>query len=428
MDDGTEILCLGWLSYFRSLKIENVQCKIKANQVPDRLLPVERDFISSDDDFQSYIEEVNEFAQQSNDNCSIYLRDIPAKARYHCDVDCVAGTEYFKVLVGVNFEEFGALLDHLEMPFSEAFPHSTFNQKGMFLTIRMRLFLYLFRLKNASSFRLMEALFGWGKSTLLDNHSMLNELVYSNLHNLHDGFLNHLGKGNRAIIAALWSQKIQAKFQSFQNRLQITRIQYPDLDLPHENTFIGSIGAVDCTYSNRPRIISFYTEEYGESLSADRMYSEYAGAHAYKIGLICSHQLKSIFQDAMPKVILKVDVTAGRASDAATFGKLYQQIRNDLHGDVSLLGDHAFQGHDKCITPYTVNHIHQFPNHVSEMNTYNTDHSSERMPSEHGVHILKSWGIVRGRDDIRLFENELEFEKTVKSVQAIHNFVSLLKQ
>ncbi len=58
MDDGTEILCLGWLSYFRCLKIENVQCKIKANQVPDRLLRVERDFISSDDDFQSYIEEV----------------------------------------------------------------------------------------------------------------------------------------------------------------------------------------------------------------------------------------------------------------------------------------------------------------------------------------------------------------------------------
>jgi len=47
------------------------------------------------------------------------------------------------------------------------------------------------------------------------------------------------------------------------------------------------------------------------------------------------------------------------------------------------------------------------------------------MTSEHGVNRMKDWGDVRGRSDIRLFENEEQVEMVLKVVQAINNFSAL---
>ena len=44
------------------------------------------------------------------------------------------------------------------------------------------------------------------------------------------------------------------------------------------------------------------------------------------------------------------------------------------------------------------------------MNQFNQEHSSDRMTVDHGVRAMKKWGAIRGRADIRLFENNEIFE------------------
>lgn len=47
------------------------------------------------------------------------------------------------------------------------------------------------------------------------------------------------------------------------------------------------------------------------------------------------------------------------------------------------------------------------------------------MCSEHGNLFLLQWGCVRGRKDIRLFEDDLLFEDTVKATWALINYIAL---
>lgn len=67
------------------------------------------------------------------------------------------------------------------------------------------------------------------------------------------------------------------------------------------NTFLGSLGAVDGTYSIRPAFTKELHEPYDNNTveGPDRMYSEYTKEHAFKSLVLCSHGLSTL-----PKLLL----------------------------------------------------------------------------------------------------------------------------
>ena len=95
-------------------------------------------------------------------------------------------------------------------------------------------------------------------------------------------------------------------------------------------------------------------------------------------------------------------------------------ISSDLIAEAGLLGDHAFHNSYRVIPPYSQSQI-QVGDHLL-LGNFNHSHSSDRMCSEHGIRFLKKWGIIRGRTDIRLFEDEEIFRQSYRAVWALHNY------
>ncbi len=81
---------------------------------------------------------------------------------------------------------------------------------------------------------------------------------------------------------------------------------------------------------------------------------------------------------------------------AFVFTKEYEKILADIK--------------DKVIITYTIHNHNVYPHLQAQFLSFNSNHSPERMTSEHGVNHMKDWGDVRGRSDIRLFENEEQVE------------------
>jgi hypothetical protein len=61
-------------------------------------------------------------------------------------------------------------------------------------------------------------------------------------------------------------------------------------------------------------------------------------------------------------------------------------------------------------------------NSAPGMEAFNKSHSSDRMCSEHGMRLMKEWGILRGRSDCRLIESDDLFRVTVHAVWALINY------
>ena len=149
------------------------------------------------------------------------------------------------------------------------------------------------------------------------------------------------------------------------------------------------------------------------------MFSEYIKAHAHKICLLTSHGLQDL-----KKYVLYMGLAVGSASDSAVVTTMLEDIDHLLIPAAAVCGDHAFHNVRRVICPYTIYDM-RVGNKVA-MSTFNTKHSSERMCSEHGNMFLKTWGIFRGRSDMRLIEKHETFVMCMKVIQALHNFKMLL--
>jgi hypothetical protein len=84
------------------------------------------------------------------------------------------------------------------------------------------------------------------------------------------------------------------------------------------------------------------------------------------------------------------------------------------------LGDHAFHGCFRVIVPYS--QLQMIGADSVSMPTFNHSHSSDRMCSEHGVMFMKLWGVIRGRSEMRFFENEDMYYDAVHVCWALHNY------
>jgi hypothetical protein len=216
------------------------------------------------------------------------------------------------------------------------------------------------------------------------------KVMHGFLHPLHDGMLLYLGKQNQEYMALAWRLKMGEHFEQFKHRLAVAKIDYPSASLPDPERFLGSIGAVDCGYSIRPKVHSTVATANGENPSDDRTYSEYIGANAYKFAIVHSHNLlNNVGGRIFPKLLLKVVVVSGGVSDANAYERILADIMSEIHDDVCLLGDQAFISQDRVITPYTIHNHNAYPHLQAQFSSFNSSHSPERMTSEHGVNHMK---------------------------------------
>ena len=142
-----------------------------------------------------------------------------------------------------------------------------------------------------------------------------------------------------------------------------------------------------------------------------------------KIIAIMSHGLRRNVTRKVVKFILYLEVCAANVADATGYEAARHTLTELLIKGAFLLGDHAFHRCMHILCPYTDTEIRVGVSQI--MNQYNTVMSSDRMCSEHAMMYLKVWGIIRGRDDIRLFEDEQLYLDTVDVVWALHNFQAL---
>ena len=244
----------------------------------------------------------------------------------------------------------------------------------------------------------------------------------------HKGIFTYLGPDFQASEVAYWNYKHkQARDYDWfvqriseENRDAIEKNDPPVIDAAQ---FIGSLGAVDGTYSVRPSVSTATLNANNEDVRADRMYSEYIKMHAYKLVLLCSHGLTHLY----PKLILAVTIGCGSAPDTGLYTAMLNEIDTEtapLNKGAVFLGDNAFHRAKKMVVPYNATQI-TMSGEAHHCNLFNHQHSTERMTSEHAVKFMKYWGAVRGRDDIRLFEKEETYQQTVFVAQALHNYKAL---
>ena len=317
---------------------------------------------------------------------------------------------------------FSRLFLSLRVPLQACFPRcpETLDYGAFSLSCerRFKLFLCLFRLKQGARFREMETIFGWSKTVLQEWFDAVLRILVHHLHNYHEGFLEFKGNTWQRNEVMKWHTKHYAlgNVESYKRKIRFQNNESRIGDTVDPEKFVGSIGAVDGTYSVQPRVGRATLLAHGEDPTEDRMYSEYKRIHAYKLVIVTSHGLEN-----SPKFILWLDYGCGSASDPSVYGDFAHTLLEKLIAEAALLGDHAFHSQRGVIAPYTLAQIRA---HIgNDLAAFNHDHSSDRMTSEHGVRFMKMWGVVRGRDDSQLFQNEHYYELALKAVWGLHNYI-----
>lgn len=183
---------------------------------------------------------------------------------------------------------------------------------------------------------------------------------------------------------------------------------------------LGSIGAVDCTFSVRPRVGDNVYRDDNVDPSEDPMYSEYIKAHAYKLSVITSHATP-----ASKELLLHVSVHYGGSVSDSTACSFHQRnlIESKILDGSFLLGDHAYLFDKFVLPPYANTSISiALPSERPGMRQFNASHSSDRVAAEHGICLLKQWGVIRGRSDMRLFSSVELFISAVRVCWGLTNF------
>jgi hypothetical protein len=225
-----------------------------------------------------YIRHITAFAKEKERCAASLIEDLKSGLKHH-DIHCISLTESFEVLIGINIEEFSNLLEFLQEPLKIAFPHSILLLKPQetypYSSIRMKLFMFLFRMKNGCSFGFMEGIFGWSSSAIHNQFNIILHVLHISMKDFHsEGILRYLGDNylQQECISWRFEQSARGHLGAFQQRIvdlndQAHRSREPSIVEPQ--TFMGSIGAVDGTYL------------IGEDPQSDKMYSVYVKMHAY---------------------------------------------------------------------------------------------------------------------------------------------------
>lgn len=232
--------------------------------------------------------------------------------------DCLSFTGSFKAICGLTLLQFGALFGRCQNGLQELFP-KCFSMlleggtKSSYSSLRIKLFFTLFRMKQACTFRFMESVFGWAKSALKDNFTVVLKNLRRNMHFLHEGIFETLTAMRpdwQLLELKKWEVQhlLTNDMDSYKERVS-QLINHAALDnqfSPFESAVAySSLGAVDGTYSIRPSFTTKVDEMNNEDVNKDTMYSQYIRAVANKLLIFVTHAGLHL-----PKLILKVNIAA----------------------------------------------------------------------------------------------------------------------
>ena len=148
--------------------------------------------------FKSFVLQTEKYAEASFSVARQFIDDISPNTRRHHDIHCISFTESIRGLIGYSLEEFANLLDFLKPHLEKAYPNCEFilppGEVRNYCSIRMKLFLTMFRLKQACPFRVMEKVFGWGRASISDWFQTVANVIFANMSEFHVGFLSWMGK------------------------------------------------------------------------------------------------------------------------------------------------------------------------------------------------------------------------------------------
>lgn len=397
--------------------------------VPEELLRYIESKPENAEDFKNFIFMNDEYANFCETHSGKFVNDLQSGYQ-HKDIHCISflADNDFCSIIGIPLRHFSNLFESLLPALKIAFPRSPDvlgpSDTSEICSIRFKLFLTLYRLKTASSHHLMQRIFGWNKSSLQDWHENILIVMRHQMFRFHKGFLDYMTLGWQDEEITVWRYKHlfeKKDLHTFVDRIKRINSDSQQKGLaPRINLeeVHGSIGAYDATYSLRPRILPSTLERNGEDPSADRLYSDYIGAHAYKLLIATSHGI-----NGRPKFIFYVKYGPGSCHDNPLLVGALAEMKSKLSKLAFGLGDHAFHGCFGVVVPYT--HFDMRGPNAALFGAFNHSHSSDRMTSEHGVMFMKLWGVVRGRSDQRLYEKEDLYYSAIDVCWALHNYKAL---
>ena len=138
------------------------------------------------------------------------ISDLQPGLKHH-DIHCISFTPSFKLICGFTLNEFGRLLLSLQPELKTAFPRcpimlgpEEISSKG---SIRLKLFLCLYRIKLGTTFREMECTFGWCKTSIHEWFETVLYVLHVKLRRYHHGFLDFKGKNWQMQQVCAWVAK-----------------------------------------------------------------------------------------------------------------------------------------------------------------------------------------------------------------------------
>jgi hypothetical protein len=196
---------------------------VSIDVLPDDLLGPAAETL---EEFKGWAKRTTEYALGGNEITAQFIYHLEAGHK-HLDIHCITLTPSFRVLCGLTSDEFHHLLHQLRPDLEKCFPKSKFQleprETSENSSIRMKVFMFLYRLKIGSSFRNLEALFGWSRTQLCEQFTLISKLLHAKLYFLHDGILEYLTPEWQLNETRCWKLKhlIDKSFQLFLRRIQV---------------------------------------------------------------------------------------------------------------------------------------------------------------------------------------------------------------
>jgi hypothetical protein len=336
---------------------------------------------------------------------SLHLFDSMTPQLQHLSLPSLSWGKSIRHMCGFEREGFWKLFTFLRPAFSSAFPHSCHTHEDLkptakTSTLAFRLFVVLFILRTGATLRMCSVVFGWSHSVIHNWFVDISDIMHRKLA-LFRAFPNAQEQAAMALEHLAW---VTGKLGDTTLGMYHTRLNFANAVGEIDRVFTGAFAAIDGTYALCPRFPSDIQEQ---------MYTGYKKFHAYKLMVMCS---------LFTKAILRIKIGPARVADSLAYA-----LDLDFIAQITqpLLGDDAFHGFSAIIAPFTKAMIAAVravrPATADAMNQFNSDHSSNRMSSEHAIGKLKEWAWVRGTDKYSRFHDHGGF---VRGVEIVHSLVN----
>ena len=132
------------------------------------------------------------------ESARVLMHDINRGLK-HNELHFMSMTSSLNMVCGLTLDEFGRLFKSCEKMLEDCFPRcpntmADADDTHNYGSRRLKLFITMYRLKLANSFREMEVIFGWNHSVLESWFNSVLDILHKRLYNFHQGFLKYKGE------------------------------------------------------------------------------------------------------------------------------------------------------------------------------------------------------------------------------------------